>query len=246
MFAGQDHIVDKIPCQDYADYTITEKGVYVAALADGASGAAFADIAAMCNVSGALGAIHKIDFDKLYSASDREISDFFISACRAYIYEYRKKIKGSELRDFAATLLVLVSDGQKMLLCHLGDGVICGVDNKNNILLLSSPTNIGNARDQTYFTVSNSAELMLSVTRVEDILRYSAFILMSDGPETSFFDYTLNQMRTKNLLTIVDDIGKERAREIELTYFLKSNFWKHGITGDDCSMVVFARESDVE
>ena len=244
VFTGQDHIEEGKPCQDYAEYTITENGIYVAALADGASGAYFSDIAASCNVNSVLNLFHKLDFNSLFTRDEKLLKQSIINACLSAIFDNVKRISSSSPADFAATLLFLVSDGERALIGHLGDGVICAINNDQNVEIISYPSNINNECNRTIFTVSNKSEDYLNLYHIENINNYLAFLMMSDGPETSFYDYTLKQMRKRNLLTIVTDIGKERARELELTYFLKSNFWKFGITGDDCSMVVFARELD--
>lgn len=244
VFAGSDHVSQNMPCQDYADFTITENEIYVSALSDGASASAFGDIAAMCNVNAVLNSMHRVNFDSFYMADSSDKAHFLISACQENIAQYFKRLRPADLREFAATLLMMVSDGKRMVLGHIGDGVICAMDSSGNAVMLSSPNNVDLARDRTYFTVSKDAESVMNFVTVDDIDKYTAFILMSDGPEASFYNYTLNQLRSNNLLTITNEIASERARELELTYFLKSNFWKHGITGDDCSMVIFAKELD--
>lgn len=244
VFTGSDHIEANIPCQDYADYTITDKGIYVAALADGASSSRYSDIAASCNVHSILNLSHRITFEQLLGLSEAERNRLAIASCQNMIQSYIKRIPASEARDFAATLMFVISDGKKMLLGHIGDGVICGVRNNREIEILSQPDNISLERDRTYFTVSNNAEEHMIWHSVENIDDFNAFILMSDGPEASFFDYTLGQMRRNNLLTITDSISKTRARETELIYYLKTNFWEYGITGDDCSILLMIREDE--
>ena len=244
VFTGSNHVNQNLPCQDYANYTITEKGVYVAALSDGASSSVYGDIAASRNVNSVINLFHMVEFDDFLSYPITEQRKLILNACRSSIQANVNRIPGAKPRDFAATLLFMASDGQRLVFGHIGDGAICGATSKGEIETLSHPANIGHERNKTFFTLSQDAEEHFEITVINDISDYNAIIMMSDGPETSFYDYTKGRMRDNNLLTVIDDIGRERARETELTYFLKSNFWKHGITGDDCSILLFVRESE--
>lgn len=244
VFAGKNHVDDNFLCQDYADYNITENGIYLGALSDGASASAFADIAASCNVNAFINCLHKVDYHLFFMWQDTQKVSYILNSCRQMINKYMSRIKDSSPIDFAATLLFIVSDGSSAVIGHLGDGVACGVSRDKKTEVLSFPKNIRGQSDKTYFTVSSDAEKVFEIVIIDDIDKYDAIILMSDGPETSFYNSALKNMYQSNLLSITDTIASERARDLELTYFLKSNFWKRGITSDDCSMIVFTRGSD--
>ena len=239
VFTGRMHINDNGLCQDCAEYTVTQDGIYVAALSDGASGSRFGDIAARCNVNAVLNYFHQVNFHQFCEYPKEQQSKEIVNYCVSSIIHMMKNIPNSQYHDFCATLLFIVSDGEKYIVGHLGDGLICSYQKDESTHLLSEPDNIDSDSTRTYFTLSKDSDKHMIISELQALAEIKAIILMSDGPEASFYDDKNKVMRINNLRVIMNEIAYEPCREMELTYYLKQNFFEYGITGDDCSMVVF-------
>ena len=239
VFTGRMHINENDLCQDCAEYTVTQDGIYVAALADGASGSRFGDIAAKCNVHAVLNYFHRVSFNQFCDYPKDIQCNEIINSCVSLILKTMRNLPGTQYSDFCATLLFVVSDGEKFIIGHLGDGLICSYQKDKTVKLLSQPDNIDFDSTRTYFTLSNNANKHIAISDVETLDDIQGIIMMSDGPELSFYDNANQIVREKNLQVIMDDIAYQPCRDLELTYYLKHNFFEYGITGDDCSMLVF-------
>ncbi len=148
--------------------------------------------------------------------------------------------KGCSVKDLGCTLLAAASDGENVLVVHVGDGVI-GCCREGRFFAVSLPDN-GEFAGETVFVTSGDAfrRMRLYKGRAEGI---SGFALMSDGAEFSFYS-----RREKRFAEILDEMKRrsimyppeESSADIEalLWSVIREN------TRDDCSMIMMCRPDE--
>lgn len=235
---GRGHVKTQTPCQDKV-YSVSDKGVHVIALADGAGSAKLSHYGSQC-------VTHFIcdemcnNFDSMYSQTDGiKVKKELLAAILGKLNDLKFELK-CELSDLASTLLFVAVKQNAFILAHIGDGVI-GYWKANEIKVASTPTN-GEFANTTIFTTSSEAlaSMKLIKGQLNDI---NGFILMSDGVAGSLYNH-----RKKTLSGIVGKIFQrcvllpESLIQNQLDSSLKETFVMN--TMDDCSLAVIARPSD--
>lgn len=120
---GTSHLKAGLPCQDRFSCACLPNGGFVAAVADGAGSAKYADRGAEIAVVTAVDTVRRVidgnecDFATLLREAMLQATEAVLSAARA---EHR------EARDFASTLLVAVATPSGGAALQIGDGVIVG------------------------------------------------------------------------------------------------------------------------
>lgn len=229
-------------CQDFVDFTINKEGDYIGALSDGASSAHLSLIGAQCNVNAILKIFHRYTFDEFYSFSNDKQEKIILESCINEISFFNNKIDNSNLSDFSATLLFIVTNRKKMIFGHIGDGIICALKNNDEVELLSGPYNKNNNVNITSFTVDTlNKEFVKKIDNIDD---YKAFYAMSDGFQKGFYNEIENRVLSVNLKTIYYEILQKKFIEMNLLNFLKQSFWEINITNDDCSMFVIYNDNE--
>jgi len=178
---GFAHVESGVPCQDAHAVRIFENG-FVAAVADGAGsarhshlGAAlFADSLVYRSLLPAL--IGQMDLIKL----ETEIKKC-VNRCRDEL-STSLELESQEsvlLSDYAATLLVAVSNGHEGFFFHVGDGAaVAFSEGSPENSVISRPAN-GQYANETYFVTMEEWEQYLRTTSFSG--GYDTVLLMSDG-----------------------------------------------------------------
>ena len=154
-----------------------------------------------------------------------------------------------DVRDLAATLLVVAVRGDRFVALHLGDGVI-GAERvlksgARAVWALGVPDN-GEFINETKFITSRDAAGSIRVYRgrVATASRaVTGFVLMSDGPEASLYRRSTRTMAgaCSKLLQACRDLPTETMHE-QLAETLRDVIVPR--THDDCSLVLIALAQD--
>jgi len=141
-------------------------------------------------------------------------------------------------RDFAATLVCVISDGDETVIIHIGDG--CAVLNDGKEWIAPSWPDHGEYASTTFF-VTDEPTLKLRITRVQ--IKVTSIALFSDGlerlgldfselkPYAGFFDGI-----TKPMITSFAK-GKDRNLSAALKRYLNSDPI-NSRTDDDKSLII--------
>ena len=229
--AGSSHTKNDTPCQDFI-YSLTMEEATCIALADGAGSCKYSDIGAKISCI-AITEHFTADFDRLFSLSTIEILRYIIHFIRTRIGRKASMLETNKM-ELSSTLLFLAIKGDKFLLGHIGDGVICGELN-GKLVLLSAPEN-GEFANTTYFVTSRNYKEHFRILR-GNASDYTSFFLMSDGAAEALF-HKKEQFFSPALKTFSSWLDKYQSNEVSAA--IKSNmknlFPKH--TSDDCSIII--------
>ena len=176
---GVFHEDNGVPCQDRAKYRYAKNGNVILALSDGCSSAKYAEAAADANVDTVLRLFSRLSLREFLRREDRAagVIDPILAAMKR---KYGKRFTETP-SDFSATLLFAVTDGEDLLIGHLGDGNALCVREDGSSAFYSPEDNAGSA-DRTFFTVSPGAKdrLRLTALPMRDVRNV---LLYSDGPQ---------------------------------------------------------------
>lgn len=175
------------------------------------------------------------DFEHYYTAPTVQVKEEIITALRQSLLN---QIPSSEqLSDYAATLLCVALKGDKLLILHLGDGVI-GCLNEGELAVLSEPVNFDYA-NVTVAVTSEGAEQYLKVFQGK-INQLDSVFLMSDGAETSL--YSQREKRFSAILIDIINLIKEDEEEAyeQLEELIRLRFRER--TSDDCSLILLVKD----
>lgn len=147
-------------------------------------------------------------------------------------------------RDFAATLICVISNGDESVVIHVGDGCAVLKDVSSASWIAPSWPEQGEFASTTYF-VTDEYGLRLRVNR--HLGKISAIALFSDGLERLALDF--QQIRpfdgffdgmTKPLISS-NHFGKDKALSIALKNYLNSDVI-NSRTDDDKSLIIAIRK----
>ena len=229
---GRSHKISNTPCQDKT-FALNNLDCCAVSLADGAGSAAHSEIGAQC-VTKKICEILSERFDEYFSA---ETSDKVAEELLATLIDELKKISevsNCNLKDLASTLLAVAVKDNNFIALHIGDGLI-GMLDGDFLAVLSKPDN-GEFANETTFVTSVDAISHFRLYK-ENIDEVSAFMLMSDGAASGFYNrksQTLMPVMKKiiNAVKILpaEDVERELAENFRETLCQ--------ITTDDCSMIL--------
>ena len=229
---GSGHKVNNTPCQDRV-FFLSESDCQTAALADGAGSARYSHF-------GAEGVVKHIckyicdHFDELYAIENAaEVRHILINTVLSCIGAISKDMN-CEPKDLASTLLATGVKDNRFILIHLGDGAIGYIKN-NELKVATHPVN-GEFSNETYFTTSKNAEIVMQLAK-GSTSEIQAFILMSDGTGNSLYS-----KRNKTLAPVISRIvlccahSTEEASQKVLDEIVNDFFVRK--TTDDCSLMI--------
>ena len=234
---GISHRQGGIPCQDFV-FSQTTGDVYAAALSDGASTAAYADIGAETTVRTAcayLAENHaRVFAEENAAVTAREI----LSAVRGALAE-KADAYGAALSDFACTLLAVCVRGDQAVLAHIGDGVIaCASACTGKTYVISAPDN-GEYKNTTAFVTAPDAENRLRLYRCA-AGNIGGFLLMSDGAAESLYQKSENCLcDAAPYLSLFGAVQTPAETTSFLESYLTAEILPH--TSDDCSLLLLSR-----
>lgn len=235
---GSSHIKNHTPCQDFIS-SLTRGDVTCIALADGAGSCKYSDVGAEVSCSAVTEHL-TADFDRFFSMPPSDLKWFMIHSIRTRLGRKASLLETNK-SELSSTLLFLAIKGNKYLMGHIGDGVICGETN-GELVLLSAPEN-GEFANTTYFVTSKNYKNHFRIS-YGDISNFTSFFLISDGAAEALY-HKKEHIFSSALKSFASWLDKYPSEEVSLA--IKSNmetlFPKH--TSDDCSLVIAHRSIDV-
>ncbi|MCQ2533096.1 MAG: protein phosphatase 2C domain-containing protein [Clostridia bacterium] len=184
---GNKHRQRGVPCEDHS-IAITKNGVSVVCVADGAGGKNYTHARfgseSICNTIAELLTEH---FDALYNENrEAAVRSLIIAALHVGFADLIEEHKLDSIERLSSTMLFCAIKDRRMLVGHIGDGLICKVTS-SAVLPITMPQN-GMDSSHTYFVTANHAAdyLRLIKTTTDDC---HAVCLMTDGVQ----DFVYNE-----------------------------------------------------
>ena len=242
---GTSHARLGLPCQDALAYQAGERSLLVA-LSDGAGTAEYSQVGAQTAVQAAL--------DSLAAALERrwpvEGVAWQEALCAAFTdarsaLQSLAEIEGQPLREYAATLILVVATADRLAVAQLGDGAAVAGEAPDRLFLVNRPQR-GEYANETYFLTQEDALEQVQVSVHEKAVNYLA--VMSDGltrlalqlpahePYLPFF---------QPLFAFASHADEEQQAATHLLEFLTSER-VCARTDDDKSLVLAVRMPDVD
>ncbi len=197
--AGSSHEKSGQPCQDAHQWRHLPNGLLVAALADGAGSAAFAEFGSAAAVAAAVEWIGLLIIDSPRPAeSDEEWKSLLVATLRAALAAIEKEAATRQVapRDLATTLIVLVAKRSLVAVAQIGDGAVLVRSDSGDLSALTRPSS-GEYINETTFLVSPNAieSAQISVWRGQasgiaafsDGLQMLALHMADNTPHAAFF-----------------------------------------------------------
>lgn len=231
---GLSHRRNGVPCQDKT-FCVSQGGVNVIALADGAGSASSSHYGAAA-VVGELSAFVALHFDELCGFSCECLRRVVVGKIREIVALEAGK-RDCSVKDLSSTLLLVAVKKKRYLSVHVGDGVI-GCMERDRLIVLSRPEN-GEHANETWFTTSKALDSVLRVY-VGDASNISGFILMSDGTEPSLYSSSLNALAPAAFNIFYLNAKLDRAEMGVLLDESLANAISRRTT-DDCSVALMSR-----
>ncbi|MBO4637788.1 MAG: protein phosphatase 2C domain-containing protein [Clostridiales bacterium] len=186
---GKKHLGRGVPCEDYSLAT-KKNGVSVVVVADGAGSkqythARFGSKAA-CEVISDLFIDH---FDAIYSENrEAAVRSLIITAVHIKFADLLKEHQLDSLERLSCTLLFCAVKDRRMIIGHIGDGLIARVT-PSGLSPITMPQNGANNASSTYFvTVPHAADYLRIIKTTTDDCH--AVALMTDGVQDNVYDET--------------------------------------------------------
>ena len=248
---GKSHITYDTPCQDNVS-TLSKNEIYTIALADGAGSRNlshfgseivtrmtceiltnnFYEIVTMLEKKGLS--------EEDYLANLEETRKKIINTIKKPLEEKASQLE-SELGDLASTLLFASKHNDLYIVGHIGDGVIGGLYKTlkgYEVKVLSHPEN-GEKSNITFFLTGNDAVEHFRIKAFKDPLLLG-IVLMSDGPETVF--YQKNKFVDNTVRLFTNYSGKSQSKyEKQLQKLLSETISQY--SDDDLSIAVMNHET---
>lgn len=181
---GTSHLKSGVPCQDACAYMVTESGVLLAAVSDGAGSAELAHIGAQQAVDAAVQALYGELTERIpetHRRWGRLLYDSF-SRARNAVLELAGDEPG-EARRYAATLSIVVADHEWLATGQLGDGLSV-VRTADGALHTVGEPQRGEYAGSTYFLTEDGApETFYGRVYLQgaDIAPVLSLAIMTDG-----------------------------------------------------------------
>jgi hypothetical protein len=167
------------------------------------------------------------------------VVEFWVDKARDRI-SYSAEKRGLAGRDYAATLVCILTDGVETLIVHVGDGCVVIKDEIANKWIAPSWPEHGEFASTTYF-VTDEAELSLRLTRFSGPI--SAVALFSDGLERLALDFSMqvpfDGFFNGMIKPLIESkiIGKDATLSKSLKKYLDSDAI-NARTDDDKSLII--------
>lgn len=230
---GARHKIKKQPCEDRT-YSLSENGVVVIALADGAGSKKYTHSAqgAEC-VTKTIAKFFCNNFDKFYEKEDtNELCSVIMAVCQRALKVKADEIDVDDIIKMSSTLLVVAVKDNKMIACHIGDGVIGRLTSKGTEVI-SAPDN-GEFASTTYFITNPHANEHIHIIKdkIDDVISY---FLMSDGTQEYVYDEVnkcFHDAARKMALFPYNSNGQEKLEQTIIEYMIDAD-----PSSDDCSFI---------
>ncbi len=230
---GARHKIKKQPCEDRT-YSLSENGVTVIALADGAGSKKYTHSAqgAEC-VTKTIAKFFCNNFDKFYEKEDTNgLCSVIMAVCQRALKARADEIDVDDIIKMSSTLLVVAVKDNKMIACHIGDGVIGRLTSKGTEVI-SAPDN-GEFISTTYFITNPRADEHIHIIKdkTDNVISY---FLMSDGTQEYLYDEVnkcFYDAARKMALFPYNSNGQEKLEQSIKEYIVDADS-----SSDDCSFI---------
>ena len=239
---GLGHEQNGLPCQDsFAYHLIPDAGICIVAVADGAGSALYSDQGARVATKAATEALAQ-NYEKLltplneqsWQAIALETAQKALEAVEAH----KASRPGTDLGDYASTLLLIVVMSNWVAGFQIGDGAILIEKNQQELSFLLQPPG-GEYINETFFLTSQDALNKMSVAYKEECI--SRAILMTDGLSLLAFKLpgpTIHHPFFKPFLELAaDQTVSQEDKESKMRSFFTSDRVRQR-TDDDITMVI--------
>ena len=238
---GGRHKTNNQPCEDRT-FSLSNNDVDVIALADGAGSSKYTHsaIGAEC-VTETISKFFCNNFDKFYDKENyEELKNVLKTVCQRALKKKVEELGLDDISRLSSTLLCVAKKDTRVIVCHIGDGVIGKLTSKET-KVLSSPDN-GEFAGTTYFITNPNAEEYIRIYKgvEQDAL---AYFLMSDGTAEYIYDKTNNSFLSgakKMALMAQDASGQEKLKDTVNRFMVEKDS-----RSDDCSFICMS-EPNVE
>ena len=237
---GRAHEIENSPCQDSKFYKNYGNKSFIA-LGDGAGSKKFSQIGSKVITSEICDILNR-NFDFLYKAKASEAKEFIINKLwdSLQIQAMKKKIAISEL---SSTLMFIGIKDSKVIIGHLGDGMICmKKGDKIEILSKSEEREYSN---MTYFvSPKNATKLNLFKGDLEVLKSIKGFFLFTDGCENFLYSKRLNSVNPI-LSGVLKFLNKKSEKQVNKQLKISINSCiRDKKTFDDCSLGILSINSN--
>ncbi len=234
---GANHVQNHSECQDRIQIVQTDSYLFMG-LCDGAGSV----------VNSGEGAEFILEELSIEFQNNREIY-FTDKNASALLTEFiEKKLerysieKKMEFDSLASTLLLVVIHKEQYLIAHVGDGIIIGVTDTNELEVLSEPEN-GEFSNLTYFltSISYKKRLRLKMGKTQSLC--NGLLICSDGVQELLFNEQSKDIAsiTKTMIDWLDEYSSNEVSQ-HLSFNLKKNFMKK--SSDDLSLIILKGKQD--
>lgn len=227
----------------YSCFSVSARGreFFVGIVSDGAGSAEYGGqgAALVCRIVGLNARRHLSQDGSLPSQTALE---YWVDEARDSIYRAASS-RGVEARDFAATLVCAISDGQRSVFTHVGDGcAVARTKSTGQWLAPTWPDHGEYASTTTFVTDQPAAKVRVSET--DDA--FDVLALFSDGIERMVLDMTSRKPAERFFAVVAAPVlgspvsrGKDAALSSQLQAYLDS---EHvcSRTDDDKTLVIAA------
>lgn len=230
---GARHRTKNQPCEDRT-YSLSENDVTVIALADGAGSKKYTHSADGAEyVTKTISKFFCNNFDRFYEKDDTdELSGVIMTVCQRALSAKADEIGVDDIVKMSSTLLVVAVKDNRMIACHIGDGVI-GKLTSEGTEVVSAPDN-GEFASTTYFITNPRADKHIHIikSQTDDVISY---FLMSDGTQEYVYDEVnkcFHDAARKMALLPYNSKGQEKLEQTILSYMIDAD-----PSSDDCSFI---------
>lgn len=232
---GNTHIRSNTPCQDKTK-SFTKDEIGIICLADGAGSAKLSHIGAEIVTNFAI-EYFSSNFQQLISEEDgRKIKCDILTLLQERLLK-KSNEENCDIKDLAATFLLVAIYRNEFIIAHVGDGVIGYLDG-DTLKVASFPEHEEFANVTTFITSKNALYSMKLIKG--NIKNIAGFILMSDGAEQSLYNKSLRILSPA--ITKLFRCNCILPKSLMYDYLLKileSLISKK--TQDDCSIAIISR-----
>lgn len=239
---GAKHISKNQPCEDRT-FHLTKNGVETIALADGAGSQKYTHSAngAEC-VTETICKFFCNNFDKFYEkANIDELRTTIMAVCQKKLSELAEKLSVDSIVRLSSTLLAVAIKDDKVIVCHIGDGVI-GKLTPIGTVVVSAPDN-GEFAGTTYFITNSRADEHINIIK-ENIDDTLAYFLMSDGTSDYIYDENNEKFHDAARKMALMSISKNGQKKLDET--IKEYMIEKDSSSDDCSFICISLNNGFE
>lgn len=222
-------------CEDRTAF-LNQNGVCTIALADGAGSQKYthAALGAEC-VCKTVCRLLCDNFEDAYLQSDELLCNTIADTCQSALHTVMEDNRLDSIERLSSTLLCVAIKGNRVIVVHIGDGVI-GCLTESGTKVLSPPQN-GEFAGTTYFIAMPQAMEYIRISKMQSYGMYAVF-MMSDGTADYCYDESakcFTNGAAKLALLAFAEGGQSKLKQIVSDVLVQKDS-----LSDDCSFIAMA------